>query len=233
MKIDVVMPVLIVSQESLTLTEAAINSLGDVNLIIVDDASPFGGGFLRSKADTYVRNKERSRFAGSVNKGLKLAGDGLIAVVNNDIRVSPNWQEVVTGVFRDDTFSVHLRMTDYGVPFAYGDETTYEGRERWCQASFFVIDGKKKQLFDENFKHSYDDWEYFFRARKNWKTAYTNRACFQHEHSFTRRQMANFQQEEQGDREYFKSLYGDYAENLFAKQFPDQMQRDWKSGFDL
>jgi glycosyltransferase involved in cell wall biosynthesis len=233
-KISVVMPCLIFNNEGLELTKAAIASLGDVNLIIVDDASPIGGGYLRSVADTYVRNKERSRFGPSVNKGLRLAGDGLIAIVNNDIIVSPNWQEVAVAVLRDkEVYSCHLRMTDYDTPFKYGDKIWKTGKERWCQFSFFIIDGAKGiQYFDEKFKHSYDDWEYGFRTRKNYNQAYTNMACFKHNHSFTRRQMQGYQEEELKDREYFKSLYGGYPEDLFAQQFPEQMQKDWRSGFD-
>lgn len=230
--ISVVMPVLILNEQSLNLTREAIDSLGEVNLILVDDASQLGGGYLRSRADTYIRNKERLGFAKSVNKGLKQCGDELIAIVNNDIRVTPNWQDVIKEAFseNDATFSVHLRMTDYDTPFKLGTETFYEGRERWCQASFFVIDGKKKQFFDENFKYSYDDWDFFVEARKKWKTAYTNKACFQHHHSFTRKQLPDLSTT---DREYFKQKHGEYAEDLFAKKYPDQMKRDWKGGFDL
>lgn len=222
------MPVLLLNEESIRLTEAAIDSLGDVNLIIVDDASQIGGGFLRSKADTYIRNKERLGFAKSVNKGLKLS-EGLTAIVNNDIIVSPNWQEVVRDIFKNADeflFSVHLRMTDYGIPFTYGDKTWITGKERWCQASFFVIN--KRFYFDERFKYSYDDWDYFIRARERWNTAYTNRACFQHHHSFTRKQLPDLSNE---DREYFKKKHRAYPEEIFLKLYPEQMKVDWKQGF--
>ena len=149
--IDVIMPVWIINEELRVLTMQAIQSLGKVNLIIVDNGSPLGGGYLRSVADIYIRNKENLGYAKAVNEGLKLSKNEMKAVSNNDIRVSPNWQEVAMEVFEDDdVYSCHFRMTDYETPFTYGDQIFIGGRERWCTSSFFVIKSWKPQLYEKN-----------------------------------------------------------------------------------
>ena len=98
-KISVIMPCYILNQELLQLTDNAIASLGDIFLILIDNGSPMGGGFLRDKADLYVRNKENLGYAKAVNEGLKLVKTEYIAIVNNDTRISPNWQEVTKEIF--------------------------------------------------------------------------------------------------------------------------------------
>lgn len=236
-KITVIMPCWLLNEKSIELTKNAIDSLGEVNLIIIDNGSNIGGGYLRSKANLYIKDYVNIGFAKAVNQGLKLSDDGLIAIVNNDIRVSPNWQEVVREEFKenDDTFSLHLRMTDYKTPFKYGENTWATGKERWCQGSFFVIDGKKKHLYDEDFLNSYDDWDFLYRARqKDYKTVYTNKASFQHWHSFTQQLIPSQERaaNNKHNAEVFKKKHGDYAEDIFMKLYPEQMQRDWKEGFD-
>ena len=97
--IDVVMPVWITQEDTLELTKNAIHSLGKgIRLIIIDNASTIGGGYLRSIADVYVRNSKNLGFAPAVNQGLKLAISPLIAVSNNDIRVSLNWKDVAQDI---------------------------------------------------------------------------------------------------------------------------------------
>src|SRR3990167_6977390 len=101
MKFTVIMPCHIMTEEHLHLTKQAVSTFGECELIVIDDASIIGGGYLRSIADTYVRNKENLGYGRSVNKGLKLATNEYIAIANNDIRVSPNWQTVTEEVFKN------------------------------------------------------------------------------------------------------------------------------------
>ena len=232
----VILPVYILNNDLLTLTTNAIQSFGKVNLIVVDNASPIGGGYLRSVADVYIRNKENLGYAKAVNQGLKLAKSEFIAIANNDVKVSTNWQEVAKEVFaqNDNIYSCHFRMTDYDIPFAYGDKIAVGGMERWCTSSFFVIESWKPQLYDENYFNSYDDWDYHKRVRESGlKQAYTNKACYQHKHSTTQLLIPDREENNQRNREYFKTKWGEYAEDLFAQEFPDQMKEDYQKGFDL
>lgn len=230
------MPCFNVNDELVALTKNAVESFGDVHLIVVDNASPVGGGYLRSIADVYVRNRENKGYAVAVNQGLDLAKTKLVAVSNTDVRVSPNWQEVATQAFLHDVpiGSLYFRMTDYDVPFAYGKQLVFTGKERWCTGSFFVLDTATGVRFDETFFNSYCDWDFGMRIRARERaTAYTDRACYQHRHSSTQVLIPEREENNRRNAEYFKAKWGKYAEELFAEQFPDQMAQDYASGFDL
>lgn len=232
--ISVVIPAWTLNDQVQKMTENAIESIGDVLLTIIDNASPQGGGYLRSKADTYVRNKENLGFAKAVNQGIKLAQTRYVAVVSTDVRLSPNWREVAEEVFKASPpfpFSVHFRMTNYDVPFAYGKTTTAE-KARWCTAAFFILDKEKNLLFDEDYFNSCEDTDLFYRARqKGLKQIYTDRACYQHAHSFTQ-QFVGFTGSEQ-NKEIFKSKHGEYPDILVAKELGAQMAVDYWKGFSL
>ena|SRR3990167_7112856 len=234
--IDCVMPVWITQEDTLDLTKNAIHSLGKVRLIIVDNASTLGGGYLRSVADVYIRNQTNLGFAKAINQGLKVSNSKLKACVNNDTRISPNWQDVARDtLITESVYSCHFRMTDYDTPFAYGDKTYYHGKERWCTTSFFVINAEKALFyFDENYLNSYDDWDYWYTVRKaGLQTAYTNKACYQHQHSHTQKLIPEREANDKKNKEYFKDKWGDCAENLFERDFPEQMKQDYWGGFAL
>lgn len=230
---SVVIPAWTLNDEVQKMTENAIESIAGTPLIIVDNASPQGGGYLRSKADIYVRNKENLGFAKAVNQGIKLARTRYVAIVSTDVRVSPEWKEAAEGVFStNNTFSCHFRMINYDEPLKIGHETSFIGKERWCTAAFFVLDKEKNLLFDEDFFNSYEDWDLLFRAREaGYHTAYTDKACYQHAHSFTQK-FVGFPKTSE-NKEIFKRKHGGYAEDLFAKQYPDQVAKPYWEGFNV
>lgn len=228
----VIMPCWLINEELVELTKNAIESLGDVNLIIVDNGSTMGGGYLRSVADTYIRNKENLGYAKAVNQGLVLAHLGsYIAISNNDIRVSSNWQEVAKQVFSEaSTYSCHFRMIPYDEPFSYGDQIWYTGKERWCSSSFFVLNKEQQYfLYDEEFLNSYDDYDYWHRVRQSGsKTAYTNKASYQHKDSTSQQLRSDRAENDKKNYEYFKQKWGEYPDIMLAKEFPEQMLKPWK-----
>ena len=227
------MPVYSISDEFVRLTENAIDSLGKCELIIIDNASTVGGGFLREKADIYIRNKENLGYAKAVNQGLKLCGKGeFVAVANNDIRVSPDWEEISLDISKDQRVgSVHYKMLPYDEPFSTGGITWLSGKERWCTGSFFVM--RNLWLFDENFLNSYDDWDLHYRMYKEgYKTAYTNRVQYQHLDSFTQQVIPDREERDKKNKEYFFKKHGNYPENLWIEMFPDQMFQSYRKGFE-
>lgn len=237
-KLEATMPAWVLNQECLTLTQSALDSVGGIPLTVVDNASPVGGGYLRKMATTYVRNSENLGYARAVNQGIKLSEGKYLAIVSNDIVASPNWKEVCEKVFRDnpDAFSLHFRMTDYGVPFTYGSKIVPTGKERWCAAAFFVLDVEKALshdlLFDEHFFNSFEDWDLFLRARaKGFKTVYTDMASFQHMHSFTQK-LVGFTGTEK-NREFFIRKHGEDPDLMFARLYPDQVAQDYMKGWEI
>lgn len=224
---DVVMPCWIVDEQLLELTRNAVHSLQGHRLIIIDNGSPMGGGQLREWADVYIRNKENLGYAKAVNQGLNLAGD-IVAVSNNDIRVSENWAKVAKEILKDsDVGTVHFRMIPYDSPLSTGAVTWKTGKEHWTTGSFFVM--RNRWRFDENFLNSYDDWDLQYRIRKGgFSTAYTNIACYRHLDSTTQQKVEKRNENDEKNREYFKKKHGEYPENLWYRLYPDQMNMEWK-----
>lgn len=224
------MPVWLKDPDLINLTENAITSLreNDVKITIIDNGSEIGGGALREWADEYVRNPANLGYAPAVNQGLKLHMGELVAIANNDIRVSSNWKEVAEDILKDPKVcSVHFRMIPYDQPFNPGTETSKEGRERWCSSSFFVV--RADQLYDEHYFNTYDDWDFWKTWRtKGFKQAYTNKAEYQHLDSSTVNRMEKHEVTNQENREYFKKKWGKYPEDDFAESFPEQLKTAWK-----
>ena len=214
MKPLVIMPVWANEPETISITEEAVKSLAGFPLLIIDNGSSVGGGQLREWADIYIHNKENLGYAKAVNQGLKLADKGeIVCVANNDIRVSPNWWGVAKEIFEDKKVgSVHFRMIPYNEPFSFGDDTWKEGKERWGSSSLFVM--RNVQLYDENFFNSVEDWDFWIRMRleKKLRTAYTNKACYQHYDSYTRYKRPALETEDQMNRDYFVAKWGTQPE---------------------
>lgn len=226
----IIMPCWIINEELLQLTQNAVESLrasGDVELIIIDNGSPMGGGQLREWADLYIRNKTNLGYAEATNQGLLLCKyDKWVAVANNDIRVSPNWQEVI-GKVDSKVGSIHFRMIPYTQSFSPGNDTWVGGKERWCTSSFFVV-RSDVQLYDERFKNSYDDWDFWKRMRDSgYKQVYTNKAEYQHADSSTQQYIPQRNENDKKNREYFKQKHGGYPEDLFEKEFTGELAKPW------
>jgi len=225
----VIMPCWLINEDLITLTKSAIESLGDCELIIIDNASPLGGGYLRSVADVYIRNKDNLGYAKAVNEGLKLCDKGeLVAISNNDIRVPSNWQQIALDILKDvKVGSVHFRMLPYDQPFTPGNDTWTSGKERWCTSSFFVV--RNVQSYDENYLNNCDDWDFWKRMREQgYTTAYTNQAEYQHKDSFTQQLVAERSENDKKSREYFKSKWGLSPEEDFEKSFPGELAKQWR-----
>lgn len=232
--IDVILPVWATDSETINVTESAVESLkGAGRLIIIDNGSTIGGGQLREWADVYVRNKTNLGYARAVNQGLNLAGE-IVAVANNDIRVSPNWLEAVrdvenhySRVISGKWGTIHFRMIPYNEPFKYGSEIMSFGRERWCSGSFFVM--RNRWQFDENLLNSYDDWDLQYRIRKDrYYTVYTNKAAYQHLDSYTQQKVEKREDNNKRNREHFKLKHGEYPEVIWETKFPEQYKVPWR-----
>lgn len=239
-KISVIIPCFNTNEEIHRMTQMSVETIKksrpDVEMIIVDNGSTFAPGYLREVADIYIRNTHNLGYPGAVNQGLALASGDVICISNNDIRVPENIFDIGEEILENPNIgSVHYKMIPYDEPFNFGNETWLTGKQRWCTSSFFLI--KKEALpegnYDLNFgMGGYDDWDLWHRVRhiNKWITAYTNRSSYQHWGSWTLSKMPSFKMDE--NREYFKKKYGEYAEDIWNKLYPDQMQADYYKGFE-
>lgn len=229
---NIIIPCWILDEETLHLTENAIESIRkgapDCQMIIIDNGSTHGAARLRELADIYVRNKENLGYAKAVNQGLKLAGS-VVAIANNDIVVSSNWWEIAKKILTvyPNVGSVHYRMIPYGDDFNLGEEYWIEGKERWCSSSFFVV--RNGQLYDEKFLNSCDDWDYWFRMRQlGYTTAYTNAAEYKHKDSHSQQKRLDRIENDKMNYEYYKEKHGEYPDIQFSKMYPEQMLVEYR-----
>ena len=243
-KISVIIPAWVVNDELYDLTGKTLQSLhnsigwNDCELIIVDNASTIGSDQLLPNCDIYIRNKVNLGYPKAVNQGLKLAKGDLVAVVNNDIRISPNWIKTTQEVFSrlKNAGSLHFKMVEYDAPFNLGDAVWDKGKELWSHGSFFVWrkEASKDLIWpiDENYGlGGYDDYDWQLRMRnRGWTTVYTNSAAFQHKDSSSQNKLDQTKRKERDDknREYFKKTHGEYPDILWKKLYPEQFLRPWK-----
>ena len=239
-KIDTVLAAWIVSQDVWDLTRNAIDSLKRLNgirLIIVDNASPMGGGYLRSEADIYIRNKKNLGYAPAMNQGLKLATSDYIALAENDIDVSSNAFDVGREILDTNgrAGAVHFKMVFYKDKLVLGNDTWDHGKERWSTISFCLLRKQAIPLggFDEGYiTANYEDWDLLHQIRHigSWQTPYTNKAGYKHHDSYTQKKLNQEQREKEAsrNREYFRSKHGNYPENIWMSLYPKQMRQNWK-----
>lgn len=242
-ELSIIIPCYLKNEELLQLTKNTIHSfreadLPEYELILIDDGSSMGGGYLRREADTYILHQNNKGFMKSVNDGLKVARGDYIAVANNDIRVAPNFFVVAKEILKSSAgiYSVHPRMLFYNDEIEYGNSTYVTGYERWCQTSFFIVRSDNLVFFPEHFKGTggaYEDWFYWSCIRRNrdLRTVYTTKTCFQHKDSSTTQIVGEQSKHHKENRELFKEEFGDYPEDYYSKLYPDQMKKGWRKEF--
>jgi glycosyltransferase involved in cell wall biosynthesis len=236
MKISLILLRCDFNDELFQLTKRACASLKADETILIDNASTVG---KIDWGDIKIKNTKNLGYCKAVNQGFKEATGDLIAVANNDIRVSSNWRSVVEDVINEDPKigTVHFKMIPYDEPFNLGYDTWITGKERWCHASFYVI--KREAIpeggyFEGYNEGGYDDYDFFHRIRdvNGWKQAYTNRAQFQHRDSSTYMALndrdGNRSERDLNNRELYKQRFGEYPDVQFAKLFPEQIEKPWK-----
>ncbi len=254
---SVIIPCWIQDEETWKVTNDCIESFkqadGDkLELILIDNASRVGTGYMRSEASVYVRFPQNVGFTVAMNYGIKLATGDLIALANNDIRVPGNWDITCREILNSDVnkdyqiATIHPKMIGYDDSFvgAIGNFVATSGMERWCGNSFAVTSkefletmreeekGKEPYpgLFDQNFGigGGADDWCFYHRVRKLGKQCFTNRTVFQHKGSFSLQKLGNKRQEiVNQNNEYFFKKYGCTKEELLTREFPEQMKEDY------
>lgn len=239
-KIDTVMATWIIDQDIFEMTKRAIESLKKLNgirLIIVDNGSPLGGGYLREQADIYIRNQENLGYAPAMNRGLRLATSKYVAFAENDVVVSPDAFDVARHIFAkdDEVASVHFRMVPYDEELSFGKDIWCRDKERWCTIAFCLWRklAMNNYWFDENYiTANYEDWDILHRIRHAycWKTAYTNASCYKHRDSYTQKKLNQEERqiEAMANREYFKEKWGNYPELIWEGLYLKQMIQPWR-----
>lgn len=236
--ISVIIPCFNTEPDIHNMTVMAVESIkrarSDVEMIIVDNGSTYGAGYLREVADIYIRNTHNLGYPGAVNQGLALANGNIICISNNDIRVPANIFDVGEEILQDkEVGSVHYKMIPYDERFSFGDKVWTTGKERWCTSSFFLI--KREALPEGNYDLNYgmggfDDYDFWQRVRhiNGWQTALTNKSAYQHWGSWTLSKIPDSEKKDK-NMAYFVSKFGKEPDQLFKEKYPEQWELDYYS----
>lgn len=128
--------------------------------------------WLASEGDIYLASSAPKTFAENVNTGLKLATGGYIVVLNNDVFVPEGWLEALMECFKiPDCGIATLESSQFGRPC----------KDEIIEMFFGGIFCLKREvvervgLFDESFRHAFDDADYWVRTYKEGYKFYMNR----------------------------------------------------------
>jgi len=236
-RVSVIIPCWVNDEETWSITNACIDSFrtcGDLELILVDNASKVGGGWLRKCSDIYIRFPENKGFTVAMNAGLKVANGNYIFLANNDIRVPTNLIDVCIDTQRTyEAGFVYPKMIGYEEPFSSGGQTYAVGKERWCGNSLSMTTRNfldRVGLFDEGYGigGGADDWDYSHRVRQLGKQVFTSKTQFQHLNSFSLKKLGSERQKiVDQNNAYFQKKWGMSKEELFTKDLPGQMEQNY------
>lgn len=157
MKISIVIPLYLNREELCPVIQRCFESIPeeDVELIVVDDASPLDTNFFRKMIEEretrWFVNSKNLGFTGTVNRGLSLARENILLVMNDDIILEPGQIS---------------RFFDISSDGIYSPRTTNEGPGD----RFSSIWGMTRRTYEKlgslepSLKHFFSDTEYYDRA---------------------------------------------------------------------
>ncbi len=172
MKYSVVMPVLLREDSHRAVVEDCIasvrRSFHEHELIIVDDGSPLMSGFLKEKADVYIRHNKTKGIAPSWNDGIAVSRGEYVAVINDDIQVPDMWLEGLSKGFLSTAGVVAPRLAGPNTATGYWDGDEYTVNEKFYPGYCFMLKRDRfLEKFDEQFvPFNFEDTDYWHRIKK-------------------------------------------------------------------
>lgn len=135
-------------------------------LIIIDNASTDGSGdFFESIGATVIRNQANYSYPHSQNQGIAIAKYEWLAFLNNDIIVSPEWDQRLI----DNMLHNKLEVASVcGIEQVENFIATRTLKRKWKRSkNFLSIFGNNKLTLKLMHKLMYFDWEEFCNLRYN------------------------------------------------------------------
>jgi GT2 family glycosyltransferase len=122
--------VVIVTYNALEYTKACLQTVGDADVFVVDNASTDGTvGFLRERGVPHLANERNEGFPAAVNRGVALTSAPVIVLLNNDTLVPPG------------TLSRLVRHTlDPRIGLVVAS-TNYSGNDSRVEAKYATVEG--------------------------------------------------------------------------------------------
>jgi GT2 family glycosyltransferase len=134
-------------------------------LVIVDNQSTDGSGeFFRTKGATVIANDGNYSYPHCQNQGIEAARFDLLAFLNNDLIVAPDWDKNLVDVMERNQLDV---VTSCGVERSESPWKTRYYRKKWSLVRLTVgLLGNNRRVFELMHRTMYGNWERF--ARRRW-----------------------------------------------------------------
>ncbi len=135
---------------------------GDYELIVIDNASTDGSGdFFAAHGATVVRNKGNYPYPVCQNQGIAAARGGLLAFLNNDTIVAPDWDRTLAGIMSSRGLDI---LCPCGMERLERTDVMRRRKKRWgvikALVGFFGSNHSQLQLM---LWLMYGNWERFAR----------------------------------------------------------------------
>ncbi|GAB2785153.1 glycosyltransferase family 2 protein [Rhabdobacter roseus] len=131
----------------------------EYELIVIDNASTDGSTeFFKSTGATVIRNETNYSYPHCQNQGLSVAKGQLIAFLNNDLIVSPNWDQKLLDVMQRQGYDF---LSPASNDRAESDKKTRTLRNRWrlIKNPLLTLFGPRRAVLLGMFKLMYRNWE--------------------------------------------------------------------------
>jgi glycosyltransferase involved in cell wall biosynthesis len=133
-------------------------------LIIIDNASTDGSAeYFESQGAKVIRNKQNFSYPYTQNQGIKIATGDIFAFLNNDIIVSPHWDQLLLETLEANKLDL---VTACGIEQIENKQASILLRRKWNYAKNFVnLFPKSKTSLKLMHTLMYGNWEKFCLSR--------------------------------------------------------------------
>lgn len=140
------------------------NTTNPFELIIIDNASTDGSAdFFENNGAIVIRNKDNFSYPVSQNMGIKVAKTDNLFFLNNDIIVSPNWDENLLKTAEINQLEV---VTSCGIERIESLKKTKKIRKKWGVIKFLLnVLPNNPRKYVLMHKFMYGNWEAFCQNR--------------------------------------------------------------------
>jgi len=140
---------------------SSVREASDVELVLVNNGSKLGAGYLKEEADVYIENPKNLGYVRAINDGIKYSSGQYIVAGNNDYFLEEGWEEALVDVLET--------VPDAGIacPHTKGSPTfNVPWVEEGTPGGWWMIKRslqKRLGLLDEQFFNVFADFDYLWR----------------------------------------------------------------------
>jgi glycosyltransferase involved in cell wall biosynthesis len=188
--------------------KARSNTKLPFELVIVET----GTNYLRSFADLYLYEAQKTNATKSINRGFRLASGDYVVLLTNDVIVDEGWLEHLLEPFQT--------MSDCGLSTLASDQFKHEKSDLIKEGIWFSVAMLPKSMaqFDENFVNSWDDSDVVMRTYLSGKRMYRSfKSVVHHKVGMTHYGKPDHKAHFDRNRAYFIEKWANFKESIIYR----------------